>query len=306
MNHPMTFAKAIAAAILRYQRNRDHARTFARCVSENLKESPRYGSALALRANPPVYDVYLTGSDQVFNPTINPQGFESRLLDFAAGMPGKRVSYAASLGLASIPDRYRKSFVKYLADFKHVSVREESARQAIAPLIKTDVVRHIDPVMLLDAATWRKFASPNTQVSKPYIFAYMLLQQPEIVHHVNRLSRQTGLPITALGSHGRYENAFYMEAHLAPDEFVDVIDNADYIITNSFHCTIYSMLFRKKARVYLPKIRSQRIRELIDCCALNHMLDDEQWMDTDNWRFDTAEQYMKRERKRSIEFLSGL
>lgn len=53
----------------------------------------------------------------------------------------RRVSYAASLGMTSIPDRYRKRFVKYFADFRHVSVREESARQAIVPLIKKDVDR---------------------------------------------------------------------------------------------------------------------------------------------------------------------
>lgn len=306
MKHPMAFAKSMTVAILRGRRNRDHARSFARCVSEHLKESPRYGSARALRANPPVYDVYMTGSDQVFNPTINPQGFESRLLDFAARMPGKLVSYAASLGMVSIPDRYRQCFMKHLADFENISVREESARQAIAPLVKGKVARHIDPVMLLDTGTWRKFSKPNAQVPKSYIFAYTLLRMPEIADHANRLSRQTGLPIVALGSHERYEKAMYMDSYLAPDEFVALIDNADYIITSSFHCTIFSMLFRKKSRVYLPQKGSDRIRELIDCCGLNHMQDDEQWLNPDDQHFDTAEQYMKQERKRSIEFLSGL
>ena len=100
--------------------------------------------------------------------------------------------------------------------------------------------------------------------------------------------------------HQHWENyVTHLERH-------NMARNADYIITNSFHCTIYSTMFSKKVRVYLPKKGSQRIRELIDCCDLNHMLDDEQWMDTYDRRFDTAEQYMKRERERSMEFLSGL
>ncbi len=230
---------AMHARALRQRLRGDGGKTarFQRFHAEHLQFGPtRYRSNGQLRRQPPEADAYICGSDQVWNASrqfgIDPAYF----LDWApAGT--RRIAYAASFGRRSLPERFRARAAAMIGRLDAVSVRERSAVDEVRAMTGREPAWTPDPTLLVDHG-YPEAVLPGR--SEPYLFSYTLRSR-ELVADVERhLSEQAGLPVVS-------PDTLAAEGAGAPGplEWLGYIKAADRVITNSYHGTLFSIIFRK-------------------------------------------------------------
>lgn len=184
------------------------------------------------------YDVFISGSDQIWNFDI-PETDGRYFLPFADTK--KRFSYAASFGGNNIPDKVRDWCVKQLMQFQALSVREESGRKTLKELTGRDSLVCIDPVFLLEREEWEELASKRDD--DPYILVHLIQYDKAAVMYVQKLAAKEGLRIQIITSAFMYPCGFYAWNGTDVVNWLALVKNAKYIFTNSFHAMAFSMIF---------------------------------------------------------------
>lgn len=194
------------------------------------------------------YDVFLCGSDQLWLP--NNLGSHFYTLEFAPDNKPK-ISYATSFGVSQIPRNQRKSTARYLNRFQHLSTREIAGQKIIEDLTgeKVDVV--CDPTLLFDAEDWSKMIAVKRIIDEPYAFCYFLGTNEEHRKAANEFKKQTGLKLVTcpfLDNFVEGDQTFgdIQIYDMDAADFVNLIRYADYILTDSFHGSVFSILHHKK------------------------------------------------------------
>lgn len=179
------------------------------------------------------YDFFITGSDQVWNP-IN-EDLEILLLPFTS--VEKRIAYAASISSPSIPAEKKNLYREGFAGMAHISMREQQGADIVKEFSGREVPVLVDPTLLLTAEDWRKVSrSPAWYHGEDYILTYFLGKRPKVI---TQLEQETGLKVVNLMDESVYEH--YVTG---PDEFIWAIEHAKLVYTDSFHGTVFSILFR--------------------------------------------------------------
>lgn len=179
------------------------------------------------------YDFFVVGSDQVWNPYFS--RLDDCFLTFAPKQ--KRIAYAASISCPSIPVEKQLLYKEGLAGMAHISMREQQGADIVKEYSGRDVPVVVDPTLLLTPDDWRKVSRPPAWFhGEKYILTYFLGQRPEVV---SRLESETGLKVVNLLDEDVYEH--YVAG---PDEFLWAIEHAKLMYTDSFHGTVFSILFR--------------------------------------------------------------
>lgn len=248
-------------------------RKFAK-FNATIKMSRPYFGIDDLYANPPLYDIYITGSDQVWNPE-QPYCMEPYFLTFAPEGK-KRISYAASIGVTSLPDEVKKWYKKWLAHYNAISIREEQGKRLLESFVNNSIVKVADPTFLLDVERWKSL-SIVPDAKKHYILLFTLDQKPELLTYAKRLSRESGLLLYNLAQIQPDSDGTYIAVTDAgPREFLGYIAHADLVITDSFHCTAFSIIMgTKNFYTYVAPLnqRRSRIVDLLDLYGLSsHLL----------------------------------
>lgn len=213
-------------------------------------------------------DAYCTGSDQVWNSHWN-EGVEKALfLDFA---PKNKLifSYAASIGLSKLPE-HEKELTKQLLDkYEFISVRENTGVKIIQNLGREDVVQSLDPTLLMTKEEWEKYAD-NKYKNKNYILTYNLHHDPEIDKYAVELSRKYHLPIYNI-SYNWHDIVRKGKLQWCPsvEGFLGLIKYAQFVIADSFHATVFSIIFERPFVTITPEIASSRIASLLDILQLS-------------------------------------
>lgn len=196
------------------------------------------------------YDAVFVGSDQ----TWRPFGFYSNywnLMFVDDNVP--KFSYAASYGVSKIPAIQKKGTKRYLERLDMISVREQKGKEIVDSLSakKAEVVA--DPTMLLSNAQWKEFADKAT-VDLPkekYIFCYFLGTRQDIREEAEKIAEDTGLKIVTMRHMDEYvpiDETFgdYAPYDVNPYDFVKLLMNAEYVCTDSFHGSVFSILMHRK------------------------------------------------------------
>ena len=214
-------------------------KAFDRFTVEHLPLTPvTYPDAAALRADPPEADLYIAGSDQIWNPLFRNGKDPAFFLNFVP--EGKRrISYAASFAVETLEKQDADRMKPWLEKLDDVSVRESSGVALLADMgIKG--VQVVDPVFLLTKDAWEKIAAlPPMQ---DYILVYDFDNSPKIKEIAQAVSRQTGKKIVSLFP---VDWADEIWANAGPCEFLGAIQNAGIVLSNSFHATAFSLIFQK-------------------------------------------------------------
>lgn len=255
-------------------------------------------------------DAVICGSDQVWNTEITNQDFHY-FLDFVPHSV-KKIAYAASFGQTQIPKSIDKTIGGYLRRFDSISVREDSGAELVDKLIgkRPDVV--LDPTILLSKEEWRKLRS-HEELPERYILVYSVGEIEKLFPTATEISNKTGLPLVVF-SHREYSslsNTFYIKT-AGPTGFIDAFDRADYVITNSFHGTAFSVIFRKKFLVQTRTVDTSkglginsRIITLLEKTGLNRQVykqgDSLSLLDATD--YSDAEERISFHKKTSINFL---
>lgn len=199
----------------------------------------RYYSYEELEANPPVADVYITGSDQVWNSIWN-QGIDrSYFLDFApAGKP--RIAFSASIGREQLDTEEIPETKRLLEKYSAISVREQSAVELLASMdIESTLV--LDPTLMLEAEEWRKLATKQKR-EKPYILIYQLNPNPQMDQYAEQIAQKKNWEIIRIGF-GRSDHRKGGKCVMLPsvEEFLGLFCDAACVLTDSFHATAFSL-----------------------------------------------------------------
>lgn len=230
----------------RTQKNRE--KSFIEFHKKNTAFSPQcYHSYSELYKNPPIYDVYCVGSDQVWNPgcftNLNPY-----FLSFAP--EGKRrISYASSFGVKELPASVKKQYSRLLQGLDSISVREDAGVEIVKAVSGRNATKVVDPTLLLTKTEWKTIAKYDKVPNGKYILLYVLKDSEYIKQTALTLRDKTGLQIVRI-----CKGAFKQDKpsddiidiiDAAPDDFLGLIEKAEIVLTNSFHGTVFSILFER-------------------------------------------------------------
>ena len=207
---------------------------YLKCTEENYKTNEE------LKNNPPIADVYICGSDQIWNTFFQNGKDPSFYLDFVpAGR--RKVSYAASFAIDKIDSDLEPFVADMVGRLDKVSVRESSGQKILKNLgVESELV--LDPVFLLDKEYWEsEFVTP---VNDNFIFVYDCDTNPGIEKIVKHAADKYDLKIFTVNENIKYaDKNFYLKG---PETFLSLIHNAKFIISNSFHAVAFSLIFNKE------------------------------------------------------------
>lgn len=216
------------------------------------------------------YDAFITGSDQVWN--YNHTAFDKTyFLDFVHDR-SRKFSYAASFGFSELAQEYILPYRELLEDFSGISVREASGAKLAGKILGIpNIPVTVDPVLLLRPQDWNVQTRP---IKEKYIFIYELMPSDDVVKFALALAQKHDLKIIRTTntlqrpSHKRIKNVF----GISPQTFLEYINNAEYVVTNSFHGTAFSILFNKQ--FYVCRLTdtmtplNARLDDLLALCGL--------------------------------------
>lgn len=303
---PVKFVKRLAVELIRYRSHRMRDKVFAKSINKYIDESKvYYRTYKELENTPPPYDVYLSGSDQVFNVSLSPQALKARLLCFVK--EGIRISFAASSGEKTLSPMRLTEFEKALPLFQSLSVREEGLANWIRQNMGLQVFHHLDPTLLLSKEKWERFAQISCDIEpNSYIFYYRVARQPDVQMRAEQLSKELNLPVYVADGNDNFSNMLPRDGFISPETWVGMLSNAAYVVTNSFHGTAFSIRLNKKVSVVLPPTGQERIRDIISKCNLKRLtdtrvLDNEEMIKL----YECAYEYLLREQERAIIYLRG-
>lgn len=242
---------------------------FEQFYSDNFHCSKQsFCNRLQLQYDCPSYDIFMSGSDQVWNPQYI--GFDtSFFLDFAPE-GARRVSYASSFSINKLPVEFTKAYQRELMKFDRISVRERSGVQIVKELTGKDSENVCDPTLLLNAEQWAELAEQSMFKTDEhfilvYLMAYAYNPYPDVYDYIERVYKQLALPVVFFNSRVDWKYNF-REIHIpvkGPNEFLYLFSHADYVITDSFHGTAFSLIFNK------PFISCIMSREAVDSRVIN-------------------------------------
>lgn len=196
----------------------------------------------------PVFDIYMTGSDQTWNPRYLHTDY-SFLLNFVPD-DAPKISYAASFGASETGSFYQEDYAKYLKRFDRISVRESSGTELVKKLASKDAVHVLDPTLLLNEKEWSVLNKNKLNLPEKFIFCYILSyvfdSGNEIEKLLEHLHKITGLPIVVYSdSSSSFEKYKQVTKMMGPEGFIECFAKASFVVTTSFHGAAFSVNFHK-------------------------------------------------------------
>ncbi|WP_147382965.1 polysaccharide pyruvyl transferase family protein [Parabacteroides sp. TM07-1AC] len=215
--------------------------------------SQTYSSVDELLSNPPKKDIHVSGSDQVFNPTS--EYMPIYYLQFPKG-DSKKVAYAPSFGISKFTQQQKESIRNFICDFDALSCREVTGANLLSELTGKEIPVVVDPTLLLSSSDWSKIAvQPNIKVK--YIFVYDLNGGNNLIHIAKRIQQVTGYKIICVtGNIAKFYKGCTQVYSAGPCEFVGWFKNAEYVVTDSFHGTMFSLIWGKPFFTYIATMSS--------------------------------------------------
>ena len=229
------------------KKRNDRFNKFVTDYFTNLSEQYNGWESLVRKSNQN-YDTFLCGSDQLWLP--HNLGSHFYTLEFAND-DKKKVAYATSFGVSEIPNNLKKGYKKFLNRFQFLSTREIAGQEIIKELTGKNAKVVCDPTLLFNSEQWMKILPEEKVISEKYIFCYFLGDNNEHRNQAEILSQKTGYKIVTipfLDNFVERDLTFgdYKMFDIDTKDFVNLIRNAEYVLTDSFHGTIFSILNHKK------------------------------------------------------------
>ena len=214
------------------------------------------------------YNYFVTGSDQVWKPGSE-SNMEKYFLTFA--QKNKRIAYAASFGCSKLPESYKAKYREWLNGMFRISVREVEGTEIIRELTDINAPVLVDPTLLLSKKQWLSFANKaSNRPEEGYVLTYFLGEiSADTEQYIQNFAQEKNMKIIRLGDIHDKESFV-----TGPREFIDYINNADVLFTDSFHGVVFSILLERPFVVYERKSSGatmySRIETLLDRFDLRH------------------------------------
>lgn len=254
--------------VCRYRQLKKKANLFLEFKSR-FNYSARYSTISVLLSNPPLMDVHLSGSDQVFNP--NRKYRDVYYLNFKKGN-ARKVAYAPSFGVNQFSADDKQYIKDMLSDFDALSCRETDGAELMSSMLEKEIPQVLDPVFLTSVEDWRSLET-TPRIKRKYVFVYSLKNTKRLLKYAkDNYSGQTIVLLSPndLRFYSGCEHIYYP----GPCDFLGLIDNAEAVVTDSFHGTAFSIIFEKEFRTIItrPDVSSRIISLLSSLGLEDHMI----------------------------------
>lgn len=221
--------------------------------------------------DPNKYDVLVCGSDQIWNPISTGENDPIYFLDF--GNTKYKFSYAASAGSSKFPEVQHEVMMHYLRNLKAIGVREDFLRNYLKNDFGLDSVVNPDPTLLLEADEWQKIEKVYSGLPQKYLLVYTLAKVDKTLAFARKIGEKLGLPVVQIcntrGIKGdAKKNVDYNLMDASPEQFLWLFHHSTFIVTNTFHGNMFSVIFRKDFVHYDVNGNDSRISTLHDAIGL--------------------------------------
>lgn len=280
---------------------------FDRFRNKNLIIDNEYTNFLELGNK---YNVYIAGSDQIWHPSKN----IFKPFYYLNFTNRKKISYAPSLGTSAYPNEYKNVVKELLSSFSYISIREKKGEELLSSFIEKDITTVLDPTLLLSKNEWDKIAT-KTKQNKKYAIGYFLTYNPEYINWTIQDAKRRNIELFFFQINPHvYEYSNNVVA-AGPREFISYIKEAEFVYTDSFHATVFSILYEKDFltfKRFKDGSENDQNSRLINLFRLTEIKD--RYIDTDNLPiisstqidkevFANAIHNIENERECSIDFL---
>lgn len=238
-----------------------------------------YSSYEQLVEHPPFADVYMTGSDQVWNSIHNRGLDKSFFLDYAPHGAHK-VAYAASVGMPSFQEWEKAETLQLLQDYDAITLREESSVDLLSDLglDRSKLAAVIDPTLLLTKEEWKQQISDKRIHDEKYVLVYSVEEKKQntiIGKIAQRIAKERGLKVVGVyygTSYSAIPGCDYNHYRATPDVFLNLMYYADFVVVSSFHGTVFSINFQKEFITVTPNRFNSRVNDILKLTGLESRL----------------------------------
>ncbi len=246
-------------------------KVFKKFVNNHLELTRPFETKESLYNMPIEADVFCVGSDQMWNSEYNGGVIGENFLDF---VPSGRIkiSLATSMGMASYSDEELKQMSGLLEDYSFISVREKEAVDILTAAGVKNVYQMLDPTLLLSGERWKSLCSKHPS-GRDYVLIYQLNDNPKMQEFAKRLAAEGELEVKQI--------TYYMSQHWAGiksiydppiEQFISLIADAKYVVTDSFHGTAFSINLNKDFYAFKPAKYAGRIISVLSLTGLSERL----------------------------------
>lgn len=219
-----------------------------KAINKYLNLSKRYNNPTEIKNAPPIYDIYLTGSDQTWNPK-HTKGDDTFLLAFAPDN-AKKVSFSASLAGNNLEEKYKSLFKKFLLEYDNLSIRDSGGNKIIRELIGKEANVTLDPTLMMNRNEWSLFSKnrDSKYSDNSYIVFYLITHSfdvtPYIYQLLKNLQEKTGLKVYSFSKIPSSFSINYEICHdIGAEDFIELFEKSSYVVTSSFHGTAFAVNF---------------------------------------------------------------
>lgn len=263
------FVKKIIYKVYKYVDYKSKNKVFKGFVENHLKLSEAYESKEDLCDELVDADIYCVGSDQMWNSEYNGGVIDENFLRFVP-IGKKKISLSTSMGMSSFSESEMKQMKALLEDFSFISVREKEAVEILDSMGIKDVYQLLDPTLLISGNKWRELCEVKEN-DKRYVLIYQLNDNQDMQNFAKRLAERNDLEVRQI--------TYYMSQHWdgiksiynpKVEDFVSLIANAEYIVTDSFHGTAFSINLNKEFFSFSPGKYVGRISSILSLTGLEN------------------------------------
>jgi len=221
---------------------------------------------------PQDYDIYIMGSDQIWNPRIT-KGFDLVYFGGFQFAKGKRkyISYAASMGFQELSDSDKRFCASALQNFDSISVREFQTASLLQPLISKKIETVIDPTLLVDVKIWEAMAVAP-RIGKKYVLVYQIGVDHDIIRLAKKIAKEINAVVVEVMAWAYPRKSRYRMQCATPEEFLGWVKYASCIVTTSFHGTAFSVIFNRPFYNVTGDRNDVRSRSLLKSLGLENRI----------------------------------
>lgn len=260
------------------------------------------------------YDALICGSDQIWNPNVSRPGFYLTMIDYEC----KKISYAASIARDDLSPHERKVMIPLIERFDNVSVREKTAKNFLSKYTSKEIKEVLDPALLLPADEWSKIAA-DKKIKETYVLAFFFSESIVYRKLIEKYCEEQGFKLVFIpfAANKYIESDMQGECErlydVGPKEFIRLFIDTKYVFTDSFHGSVFSILFKKNFMVFerdkKNKVsKNSRLYDLLDKFNLsNRLVRSQGEMNTtlkENINYANVYELLEKYRKESKDFLN--
>lgn len=230
-------------------------------------------NAVTKKYIPSNYDIYIVGSDQIWNPKIT-RGFDDIYFCRFPFVKEKKkyIAYAASMESKVLDDNAARYYSYSLNNFDYISVREKQLLELLQPLVHKPIEQVLDPTLMVSSKIWEIFPNRNNQ--EKYVVVYQVRNNENTIRIAHHIAAQIGAKVKILVAwlQIKYSDT---DQNATPEEFVDYIRNASCVVTTSFHGSAFSIIFNRPFyTIRLNDGADTRSSSLLKSLGLEHRMID--------------------------------